>query len=97
MRDLRPGLQGLYFKALIVLDLGPVVPVTASKQATSLVVRHVLVADETGSVLLVLWNELVHAFVPSDIVSISSAYTSLNKEQLVLNVGPQGRIERIGE
>ena len=61
------------------------------------VVHVFLAADQTGSVLLNLWNELGKDISSGDIVKIHNAYTSLYRGSLRLHGSKGGRTKRIGE
>jgi len=60
-------------------------------------VAEALVADETGSVLLTLWNEAIEKVEVGKTYKISNAYTSLFKNSLRLNLGRFGIIEESKE
>lgn len=54
------------------------------------------VGDETGSVVMTLWDDQIGKFKAGDVVEIKDGYTSLYKGSLRLNVGRTGSIEKVG-
>jgi len=60
-------------------------------------VAEVLVGDETGSILLSLWDENIAKVEQGKIYRIENGYTSVYKESLRLNVGKFGKIEESNE
>jgi len=53
------------------------------------------VADETGSVIMTLWDAQIGKFKAGDVVEIKNGYTGLYKGSLRLNVGRSGSIEKV--
>lgn len=50
----------------------------------------------TGSMIMVLWDDVGRAVQPADILRLSFGYASLNKRHLTLYIGKFGRIEKLG-
>ena len=87
--DLAPGQFGVNL-AVRVLRVGGVREVRTGHVAT------LVVADETGSVRLDLWDEkaeLVSQVRPGDVLLLRNAYTRERRGTLVLNVGKMGSVE----
>ena len=55
-------------------------------------VADVLVGDETGCVLLTLWNEQIDEVSDGDCIRVESGFVSMFKGSVRLNVGRQGRL-----
>lgn len=55
-------------------------------------VTEVLVADETGSVLLTLWDDKINEVEVGKTYKIENGYTSLFKNSLRLNIGRYGQL-----
>ena len=53
------------------------------------------VGDETGSVVMTLWDDQIGKFKAGDVVEMKDGYTSLYKGSLRLNVGRTGSIEKV--
>lgn len=58
-------------------------------------VTEALVGDETGSVLLTLWDNQIDKFGLGDVLEIKKGYTSLFRGSLRLNIGRFGSIEKV--
>lgn len=58
-------------------------------------VSEALVGDETGCVLLNLWDEQVSVFNKGDVIEAKNGYTSLFRGFLRLNVGRRGTAENV--
>ena len=87
--DLRPGQYGVNL-AVRVLRVGGLREVRTGTVAT------LVVADETGSVRLDLWDdkaELASKVRPGDVLLIRNAHTRERRGALVVNVGKMGSVE----
>jgi len=87
--DLRPGQYGVNLVAK-VLRVGGARDVRTGRVAT------LVVADDTGSVRVDLWDgkaELASQVRPGDVLLIRNAYTRERRGALVLNVGKMGSVE----
>eukprot|EP01117_Protostelium_nocturnum_P017977 TRINITY_DN740_c0_g1_i3.p1 TRINITY_DN740_c0_g1~~TRINITY_DN740_c0_g1_i3.p1 ORF type:complete len:113 (-),score=6.41 TRINITY_DN740_c0_g1_i3:166-504(-) len=60
-------------------------------------ITHTLVADQTASIHLSLWDDVGEVIQPGDLIRLCGGYTSLFKNSLILYVGKYGSIQRIGE
>jgi hypothetical protein len=89
--DLRPYMKNISVH-FIVLEKGPV-----TKTKDDHYVHQYLVADQTGSIWLSLWDEQGLQLMPGDIVQLRSGYCTLFKNALVLYTGRHGTLERVGE
>jgi replication factor A1 len=58
-------------------------------------VAEALVADDTASVLLTLWDDNVDRFEVGDIIQISNGYANLFRGSLRLNIGRYGSAEKV--
>jgi replication factor A1 len=56
------------------------------------IVKDVIIADETGSIKLVLWNEQINGVEEGKTVTIENGYMSSYKGEIQLNVGQYGKI-----
>ncbi len=57
-------------------------------------VTEATVGDETGTVLLTLWNENIDLGKPGDVLEIKNGYVSFFKGKMRLNVGRYGSIAK---
>jgi replication factor A1 len=78
-----------------IVELGDAREVSSSSDGQLHQVAEALIGDETGSVLLTLWDENSTRFKPGDIVEIDNGYAGTFKGRLRLNIGRYGNIEKI--
>eukprot|EP00462_Mataza_sp_D1_P027999 CAMPEP_0175176982 /NCGR_PEP_ID=MMETSP0087-20121206/34117_1 /TAXON_ID=136419 /ORGANISM="Unknown Unknown, Strain D1" /LENGTH=101 /DNA_ID=CAMNT_0016468877 /DNA_START=34 /DNA_END=339 /DNA_ORIENTATION=- len=76
----------------IILDKGPV-----QKTRDEHRVSRTLVADESASVTLSLWDDLIDLLHAGDIISITNGYTTTFKNQFTLCVGKKGQLFKVGD
>ncbi len=60
-------------------------------------VTEALIGDESGTVLLTLWDNAIESIEAGKVYTISNAYTSLFKNSLRLNLGRYGTIAEAKE
>ena len=60
-------------------------------------VTEALVGDETGSILLTLWNEHIDQINVDDSIEIKNGYCNLFRGSMRLNIGRYGSFEGIEE
>ncbi|MFB0502348.1 MAG: hypothetical protein ACETWE_00750 [Candidatus Bathyarchaeia archaeon] len=53
------------------------------------------VGDETGSVIMTLWDDQIRMFKVGDVVQIKNGYTGLYRGSLRLNVGRTGSMDKV--
>ncbi len=98
--SLKPRLRNVNVTVKIV-DIGVPRSVTSRRDSSVHRVAEALVGDETGCVLLTLWDDQTSAFNNGDVIEVKNGYTSLFRGFLRLNVGRlgvAGKVEReIGE
>ena len=58
-------------------------------------VAEALVGDETGSILLTLWDDAISEVSPGSSMMIKNGYVSLFRGQMRLNLGRYGSLEAI--
>ena len=92
--DLRPGMRNVNvdFK---VLELGEKREVTSRYDSATHSVTEAKVADETGNVLLTLWDQTIDEVEAEKTYRLENGYTNLFKGHLRLNVGKYGKLEPI--
>jgi replication factor A1 len=77
-----------------ILEEGDVREVSSSSDGQLHRVAEALVGDETGTVLLTLWDENVDRFSVGDVVAVENGYAGTFRGGLRLNVGKYGNIEK---
>jgi replication factor A1 len=90
--ELRPSLRSVELTAKIIEKNEPRVVVASTDNAEHKV-AEVLAADETGSILLTLWDENIEKAEQGKAYKITNAYTSIYRNSLRLNLGKYGKIE----
>jgi len=60
-------------------------------------VSDALAGDETGSVLLTLWDDDIDRFETEDVIQISNGYVNLFRGSMRLNIGRFGTAEKVDE
>ena len=77
-----------------ILETGDVRGVSSSSDGQLHRVAEALVGDETGTVLLTLWDENIDRFSVGDVVEVENGYAGTFRGSLRLNVGKYGNIEK---
>ena len=96
VNDIRPGMKNIDVVVRVV-EVFPVREVTSRKDGRTHRVEEMLVGDETGSIILSLWNDDVGKVRAGDVLRIENGYTTIVKGSLRLNVGKYGKIEQVDE
>jgi len=60
-------------------------------------VTEVLVADDTGSIYLTLWDESIDEIQPNMMVQLNNAYVNVFRGSMRLNIGRYGTYEILDE
>jgi len=92
--SLKPGLRNLSVTVKIV-NIGAPRTIPPRRGGRSHLVAEALVGDETGSVILTLWDDQIKKFKAGDTIEIENGYTTVFKGSLRLNTGKSGRMEKI--
>lgn len=58
-------------------------------------VAEATVGDETGTVVLSLWQEQIGSIVQDDVISIENGFVSLVRGKMRLNVGKYGKMQKV--
>ncbi len=89
--ELRP-FQKRVELAVKVLEKNEVREVTSKLDNSSHKVTEVLVGDDSGAILLTLWDEMIDKVEVDKSYKIANGYTSLFKNSLRLNIGRYGEL-----
>jgi len=76
-----------------VTSKNPVREIVSRKDGSNHRVTEALVGDETGAVLLTLWDDDIEKVKEGDILDIGNGYVSLFKGSMRLNIGRFGTLE----
>ena len=91
IKDLHDGMKRVEVEAKIVEKGDPREVRSRYKDETYKIVDAV-VADETGSIKLTLWNEQIDMVNVGDNIKIENGYVTSFKSEMQLNVGKFGKL-----
>jgi len=91
IKDLHDGMKRVDVEAKVVEKSDPREVKSRYKDETYKIVDAV-VADETGSIKLTLWNEQIDMVSIGDNIKIENGYVTSFKSELQLNVGKFGKL-----
>jgi replication factor A1 len=92
--SLKPRLRNVNVTVKVV-DVGVSRSVASRRDGSVHRVAEALVGDETGCVLLTLWDDQTSAFNNGDVIEVKNGYTSLFRGFLRLNIGRRGAAEKV--
>ena len=93
IRDLRRGMKQINLKAK-VLEI-PKPKLVFTRFCNSATVTNALIADETGTIKLCLWNEQISSVSEGDIIQIENAHASVFRGEQQLRIGKNGKLSVI--
>ena len=94
VKDLNSGMKYVSLKVKVVKDLGVERFIGRYNKPRS--VHKFLVADETGSIELKIWDRSDIKIKESDIVKIENAFVTSYQGKLMLNISTLGVVKRVG-
>jgi len=92
--SLKPDLRNLNMTVKIV-NIGASRTISPRRGGRDHLVAEALVGDETGVVILTLWDDQIGRFKAGDTIRIKNGYTTIFKGSLRLNTGKSGKMEKI--
>jgi len=95
IRDLRSGMTQICLTAKVLEIPKPTTVYTRYGNYAS--VANALIADETGTIRLCLWNEQIGSISAGDTIQIENARASTFKGQRQLNIGRKGMLSSVDE
>jgi len=93
IKDLRIGMRQVSLKAKVLEIPKPSLVYTRYGDCVS--VANALIADETGTIRLCLWNEQIGSISRGDTIQIENARTSSFRGQRQLNIGRKGLLSSV--
>ena len=90
--NLNPGSRSLNL-TVKVISKNPIREVVSRRVGTSHRVTEALVADETGAILLTLWDDTIESITDGDVVVVNNGYIRLFRGSMRLNIGRFGSLE----
>lgn len=94
VKDLKPYSRNVNIKVKVA-SKNEVREVVSRRTGGLLHVTEALVGDETGSVLLTLWNDEIEKVDVGGVYEINSGYCKTFRGSLRLNVGRRGKIKTV--
>jgi replication factor A1 len=91
IKDLRDGAKRVSIEAKVV-EKGDVREVKSKFNDATYRIVDAVVADETGSIKLTLWNEQIEQVNVGDNIKIDNGYVTSFKGEIQLNVGKFGKL-----
>lgn len=96
VKDLKPRSRSVNL-VVKVLKENEIRDVESRKDGSKHRVCEATVGDETGTVLLTLWDELIDEINEGDVYQIKNGYTSLYRNNIRLNIGKYGELEKVDQ
>jgi replication factor A1 len=93
---LKPSLRNVNVTVKVV-GIGKPRQITSRRSHSVHSVAEALVGDETGCVVLNLWDNQIKAFDKGDVIQIKNGYTSLFRGFMRLSIGRRGVFEKLDE
>ncbi len=93
IRDLRAGMKQINLRAKVLEIPRPTSVFTRFGNYAS--VANALIADETGTIKLCLWNEQISSISVGDTVQIENARVSMFRGERQLRIGKNGKLSII--
>jgi replication factor A1 len=91
IKDLRNGMKRVEVEAQVT-EKGNPREVTSRYKDETYTVADAVVADETGSIKLTLWNEQIDQVNVNDKIKIENGYITSFRGEIQLNVGKYGTL-----
>lgn len=91
IKDLRNGMKRVNVEAKVVEKGDPREVMSRFKDETY-TVADAVVADETGSIKLTLWNEQIDQVNVNDRIKVENGYVTSFRGEIQLNVGRYGKL-----
>ncbi|PAA62233.1 hypothetical protein BOX15_Mlig017514g2 [Macrostomum lignano] len=91
LKDLRPMQKNVNVHFIVLEVYDP----TRTKDGNE--VRNVSIADRTGRMTLALWNDHGRQVHPGDICRVLNGLTTVFKQEMTLNVGKNGELQKTGD
>lgn len=91
IKELKDGMKKVNIEAKVV-ERGELREVKSKYKDETYSVRDAVIADLTGTIKLVLWNEQVDLVDVNDNIKVENGYITSFKDELQLNIGKYGKI-----
>jgi replication factor A1 len=91
IKDLRDGMKRVSVEAKVV-EKSDTREVQSRVRNQTYKVADAVIADETGSIKLTLWNEQIDQVNVDDVVKIDNGYVTSFRGEIQLNAGKYGKL-----
>jgi ssDNA-binding replication factor A large subunit len=91
IKDLRNGMKRVSIEAKVTEKNDPR-EVTSRFKNETFKVADAIIADETGSIKLTLWNEQIDQVNVDNVVKIENGYVTSFKGEIQMNIGKYGKL-----
>jgi replication factor A1 len=91
IKDLRNGMKRVSVEAKVT-EKSDTREVTSRFKNETYKVANAVIADETGTIKLTLWNEQIDQVNVDDVVKVENGYITSFKGEIQLNVGKYGKL-----
>ncbi|NWF86294.1 DNA-binding protein [Candidatus Bathyarchaeota archaeon] len=91
IQELKNGMKNVSIEAKVTEKSEPREVMSRFKDETYKV-STVIIADETGTIKLTLWNEQIDQVNVDDIIRIDNGYVTSFRGEIQLNVGKYGKL-----
>jgi replication factor A1 len=91
IKDLRDGMKRVSIEAKVT-EKSEAREVQSRAKDQTYLVADALIADETGSIKLTLWNEQVDKVNVEDVVKVENGYVTSFRGEIQLNAGKYGKL-----
>jgi len=92
--DLKAGMKGVSIEGTIV-DKGSTRSFISRKTGRIVRVAEAKIKDDSGEIILVLWNKQINQVDVGDRVRITNGFVNTYRGNIQLNVGRKGKLEKI--
>lgn len=91
IKDLRNGMKRVSIEAKVT-EKNDTREVTSRFKNETFKVADAIIADETGSIKLTLWNEQIDQVNVDNVVKIENGYVTSFKGEIQMNIGKYGKL-----
>ena len=91
IQDLRNGMKNVSVQAKVT-EKSDAREVMSRFKDETYKVATAIIADDTGSIKLTLWNEQINQVNINDTVKVENGYVSSFRGEIQLNIGRQGKL-----
>jgi len=93
VKDLRPGMSRVNVEVQVLKAFEP--RTVTTRDGRRLTLAEFEVGDETGTIILTLWEDKIHVIKQGDKIKIRNGYVTSFKGEARLSIGRYGKIEQI--